>query len=134
MATRGIQQIKSLTFLYCEYGGSSSTIRQYLNSQKIIKLAESNPNVEINVRPRGNRHPNIRAEYINGKFKQIGIKNEDMKFVEKSIEKLLNSSGRKITKITKDIKTFRPSVQGVWTPYLDITKSDFDIQIVQNEE
>ena len=134
MATRGIQQIKSLTIRYCEYGGSSSTVRQYLNSNKIIQLAESYPKVEINVKVKGNRHPNISAEYINGKFKQIGIKNEPMKAVEKSIEKLLNSSGRKITKINKDIKTFRPSTQGVWTPYLDIVKSDFDIKIMQNEE
>jgi len=44
---------------------------------------------------------------------------------------LNNSSGRKIKKVGAPVKTLTPSVQGVWTPYLDIAGQKFDIKIVE---
>jgi len=63
----------------------------------------------------------------------VGIKNEDMKFVKKTIDYLNNSSGRKIKKIGNSVRTNTPSVQGIWTPMLDLQTSgeSFKVEIVE---
>mmetsp|Transcript_19550 Transcript_19550/g.24640 ORF Transcript_19550/g.24640 Transcript_19550/m.24640 type:complete len:135 (+) Transcript_19550:121-525(+) len=132
MATRGIKQLKHLQIVYCEHGGSSSNIRQYLSSTNsaIISFCNSNPSVQVSTKIRNGRHPYIKAEYETGQFKQVCIKNEGNERIQKVIQMLNNSSGRKIKKIGGPVRTQTPSVQGVWTPMLDIANKSFQIEII----
>ena len=87
--------------------------------------------MEVSTKLRNGKHPYIKAEYVSGYSKQVCIKNEPMEKITKVIEMLNNSSGRKITKIGGPIKTQTPSVQGVWTPMLDIADKEFQIEMVE---
>jgi large subunit ribosomal protein L43 len=133
MATRGIKQLKHLHIVYCEHGGSSSNIRQYISSHtsKIITFCQSNPTVQVLTKLRNGKHPYIKADYVTGYSKQVCIKNEPVGRITKVIQMLNDSSGRKITKIGGPIKTQTPSVQGVWTPMLDIANKEFQIEMFE---
>ena len=128
MATRGIKQLIQLNIIYCEHGGSSRTIREFISSKRIIEFCNQNPSVNVNVNVRNGHHPYMEGNYRTGKSKQICIKNEPMKRIGNVLNMLNNSSGRKISKISKPIITQTPSIQGVWTPMLDIDQQSFEIQ------
>mmetsp|Transcript_12669 Transcript_12669/g.18476 ORF Transcript_12669/g.18476 Transcript_12669/m.18476 type:complete len:132 (-) Transcript_12669:279-674(-) len=128
MATRGIKQLKQLQLVFCEHGGSSRSIREYISTGRIVQFATDNPTVEVEAKLRNGKHPYVKAEYMTGYSKQVCIKNESMDRIEKVVTLLNNSSGRKITKIGAPIKTDTPSVQGVWTPMLDIADSPFKVE------
>jgi large subunit ribosomal protein L43 len=130
MATRGVKQLQKLNIFFCDYGGSSTAIREYIKSGEIVKFATENPTVEVAARLRNGNHPYVKAEYLTGFSKQVCVKNEPVERIEKVVTMLNNSSGRKITKIGSPIKTDTPSVQGVWTPMLEIAQREtFKIEI-----
>jgi large subunit ribosomal protein L43 len=150
MATRGVFQCKKLTIFYCEHGGSSHAVRDYLQSKQLLQWAKDRPSVEIQVRVRNGKHPYIKAEYlsapISGKrpdlgsiIHQICIKNKQHNYslqaIEDTLTKLFNKSGRKMTKFTKPIYTQSPSVQGVWTPSLDLhLQPNFEMKFVGGDD
>ena len=68
---------------------------------------------------------------MTGSDKEICIKNEPIKRIYQVIGMLNNSSGRKIKKIGNPVKTNTPSVQGIWTPMLDIAERKFEIELVE---
>lgn len=127
MATRGIKQLKQLQIVFCEHGGSSRNVREYISTGKIVQFAADNPTVEVAAKLRNGKHPYVKAEYVTGYSKQVCVKNEDIERIDKVLTLLNNSSGRKITKIGSPIKTDTPSVQGVWTPMLDISHAPFKV-------
>lgn len=134
MATRGAFQLKKLTLHYCEIGGSSRSMRDYLSNGKLVEWCKRKPHVEIAVVPRNGHHPFVHAEYHtkNKRIHQICVKNvESWKEVEKVMESLSNRSGRKISKLTKPVLTDTPSIQGVWTPFLDLhLQPRFKVELV----
>ena len=129
MATRGVKQLRKIELFFCEIGGSSNRARQYIKSGKIVEFANNNPSVEVSAKLRNGNHPFIKADYVSGFSKQVCIKNEDLERIEKVVTMLNDSSGRKIIKIGSPIKTDTPSVQGVWTPMLDIARKPFTIEM-----
>lgn len=151
MATRGVFQCRKLTLRYCEHGGSSRAVREFLASGRLVEWATERPTVDIRVRVANGKHPNLQADYatqavsnktaLNGVqskpvVHQVCLKSkgftqrdeieaEDEAYqwkhpVEAALNKLYNKSGRKMTKFTKPIYTQTPSIQGVWTPSLDL--------------
>ena len=71
MATRGIRQLQKLTLSYCEHGGSSRYVREFISSGKIVEYARANPQVQVAVEVSNGRHPNVTAEYLTGWDKQV---------------------------------------------------------------
>ena len=140
MATRGIKQLQKLRIVYCEYGGSSRYVREFLqksaptatttHKHSIVQFALDNPTVEVLCQLRPGKHPYVRGEYLTGNFKQECIKNQPILEIRKAMQRLNNSSGRKLVKFEKPVVTQTPSVQGVWTPMLDICKEQWDVRIV----
>jgi hypothetical protein len=179
MATRGIYQCQKLTLRYCEYGGSSRAVRDYLKSGRLINWAVLRPSVEIKVKVINGKHPIVTGDYVTKSVsnKSIGgnmtgkqskpvihqiclkskgghhggnnqhdnnnnlittvVGNFDKKVnktnganpIEDALNLLYNKSGRKMKKFTKPIYTDTPSIQGVWTPSLDLHlyhKDDID--------
>jgi large subunit ribosomal protein L43 len=143
MATRGVVQCQRLILSYCEHGGSSRAVRDYLQSNGIVRWAKDRPSVQVHVRVRNGKHPNVRAEYLTSPTTgrrdgavvqhQVCIKNRpSVESVESALDQLYNRSGRKMTKFTRPVYTQTPSVQGVWTPSLDLhLRPDFGVTIVE---
>jgi large subunit ribosomal protein L43 len=134
MATRGIFQLQTLKFFYCEHGGSSRTVRDFISSGRIVRWAMANPQVDVEVKVRNGQHPYVLGEYLTGNPKQVGVKNEDMKRIYEVIDMLKNSSGRKIKRLQKPVVTQTPTIQGIWTPMLDIKDAEFDIEYVYGKQ
>ena len=126
MATRGVFQLTKLHINCCEHGGSSRALRNYIGNGKLAAWAAEHPHVEIHVVRRNGKHPFVEADYITNTNKktschQISVKNyESWKQIEGVLDTLSNRSGRKITKITKSVVTDTPSIQGIWTPFLNL--------------
>uniref|UniRef100_A0A7S1GKP3 Large ribosomal subunit protein mL43 n=1 Tax=Cyclophora tenuis TaxID=216820 RepID=A0A7S1GKP3_CYCTE len=131
MATRGVYQLARLRLVYCEHGGSSRTIRDYISSGRIVQWAKDHPHVEVEVHVRNGKHPLIEGEYLTGQPKQITVKNQTMERIQQVVDMLHNSSGRKIKKLKRTVVTQTPSVQGVWTPMLDLQNTKFTVGIEQ---
>jgi large subunit ribosomal protein L43 len=132
MATRGVKQLQTLRIAYCNYGGSSESVRAFISSGKIVDFAKQNPSVEVIGELRNGKHPYIRAEYLTGFDKQVCVKNESLGRILEVVHMLNNSSGRKIKQIEGSTQTDKPSIQGVWTPMLDIVQKHFKIEIVKS--
>ena len=129
MATRGVFQLTKLVVHYCEHGGSSKTLRNYIGNGKLAAWATKHPHIDIEVKQRNGRHPFVHADYITNSDKtslhQISVKNyERWEHVEEVLDVLSNRSGRKIKKITKQVLTDTPSIQGIWTPFLNLQLED----------
>mmetsp|Transcript_13125 Transcript_13125/g.18578 ORF Transcript_13125/g.18578 Transcript_13125/m.18578 type:complete len:137 (-) Transcript_13125:62-472(-) len=134
MATRGVWQLSKLRVVYCEHGGSSRNVREFIQSGRIVEWARENPQVNIVVQIRNSKHPYIQGNYLTGKTHEIGVKNEPIETIYKAMDQLKNRSGRKIKKLGKPVRTETPSVQGVWTPMLGLQGTSFPIQIVNGGE
>jgi large subunit ribosomal protein L43 len=76
----------------------------------------------MQVKPRNGQHPYIHADYLTtAAAHQVSVKNyEHWKYVQEICDMMHSRSGRKITKITTPVLTDTPSVQGVWTPFLNL--------------
>lgn len=129
MATRGVFQCQKLTLYYCEHGGSSQAVRDFLSSGRLIEWARNRPTVEIKVKVRNGAHPYVKADYLTGiqdekrpHAHQICLKSNSARSpqVDAILDQLYNRSGRKITKLVKPVYTQTPSVQGIWTPSLNL--------------
>ena len=125
MATRGVPQLRKLYIRYCEHGGSSSPIRSYLSSSPhLLNFASAHPHINIIVKPRNGHHPYIEGHYVTGTSKQICVKNVEEKRIREVLEMLRNTSGRKIVRLGGlAVRGDGISVQGVWTPMLDLNGS-----------
>ena len=145
MSTRAIQQLQKLRIRYCEHGGSSSAIRDYLqqsptanttpNNNHLINFATSHPSIQIIIKPRNGHHPYIQGEYLTGQSKQICVKNTSQGRIKEVMSMMVNTSGRKIVRLGGlAVRGDCVSVQGVWTPMLNLGKDDdssFDVKIVE---
>lgn len=122
MATRGVFQLQKLILTYSEVGGSSKAVRNYIGSGKLAAWAAAHPHVEVHVQVKNGRHPNLEGKYkTHAASHQICVRNLDSaREVQQVCDMLHNRSGRKITKITTPVLTDTPTIQGVWTPFLDL--------------
>jgi hypothetical protein len=84
------------------------------------------------VKPRNGHHPYIQGEYITGQSKQICVKNTNEKRIREVMTMLRNTSGRKIVRLGGNaVRGDVLSVQGVWTPMLDIKDESFEMKVVE---
>jgi large subunit ribosomal protein L43 len=132
MATRGVMQLTKLQLVYCEYGGSSAAMRDYIASGKIIDWARQHEYVDVVVQVQNGKHPLIRGEYKTGFPKQISVGNQSIHRIETVMDMLHNSSGRKMTQLKKPVITATPSIQGVWTPMLNLQDKQFQVTIYED--
>lgn len=110
-------------------------MREYLQNGQLVAWATNHPHFTVAVQQRNGHHPYVHAQYLTGQRKsihQVSVKNYDSwNEVEDVVEMLSNRSGRKITKLIKPVLTDTPSIQGVWTPFLNLQhESPFDIEII----
>mmetsp|Transcript_2115 Transcript_2115/g.3350 ORF Transcript_2115/g.3350 Transcript_2115/m.3350 type:complete len:137 (+) Transcript_2115:198-608(+) len=134
MATRGVFQLSKLSLVYCEHGGSSRVVRDFISSGRIIDWATEHAHLEIELKVRNGKHPYVQGHYLTGPSKQVTVKNEPLSQIYHVMTALKNQSGRKMKRLNRPVITQTPSIQGVWTPMLTLEQEeDFDIRIVGKE-
>ena len=75
MCTRGVFQLRKLSLFFCDFGGSSSGVRQALVSNKLKEFMEENEQIDFNFIIKRNHHPFITGAYINGYLKDMPLRN-----------------------------------------------------------
>lgn len=78
-------------------------------------FAKQNPQIEIHVSPRPNHHPIIRAHFINGKERVVGVRNLEKMQILKQAEQLRSASGEKPKRPGKPVESINESVRGIWS-------------------
>jgi len=127
MAVNGERCLKSLTLRYCEYGGSSAGMREFLSAGTHNKFQESHPFLTVNevfaqrhTSFKGNRHPGVVAEYVvNGltTTQQVSVRNYTPQEILDTLIFLVNKRPQKRRWTEKHRHTTKtPSIQGVWHP------------------
>merc|ERR1712196_316242 len=91
---RGVWQCTSIALRYCENGGSSRGAREFI-ARHLPTFSDTNKQLSLELDSRPGRHPHLEASYLNGKTKQIGIKNYDSEQVLATVQSLRDQSGRK---------------------------------------
>eukprot|EP00946_MAST-07B_sp_MAST-7B-sp1_P002160 g2160.t1 len=117
MCSRGVWQLRELVLQYCVHSGSSRGARKLIR-EGLVPWCERNPQVQVRAEIRSGRHPCLRAEYLNGNTKVVGVKNLLPLEIEGYMTDLRNQIGKKVSAVKKDVVTDTPSLQGSWTPVL----------------
>ena len=122
---RGVWQLEKLSIKYCKTGGSSSGVRDFIRN-RIVGFAKRFPHVEFETLRKPGRHPVIHGTYKNGNIKPISVRAMNEEEVEAACRRMADSTGRKMTKITRQVKHSTRgdmgesgSLQGVWTAGID---------------
>ncbi|AGO10220.1 AaceriAEL321Cp [[Ashbya] aceris (nom. inval.)] len=108
---------KKITLQYCNWGGSSQGLRDFLTSKRLVKWAEKYPQIQFEVVKKAG-HPVLKAEYINGLNKAICVRNLNVDHVEQKLKLLRESSGAQLRHYPKNanVLSLNQSVRGVWSP------------------
>eukprot|EP01113_Clastostelium_recurvatum_P031475 TRINITY_DN3932_c0_g1_i1.p1 TRINITY_DN3932_c0_g1~~TRINITY_DN3932_c0_g1_i1.p1 ORF type:complete len:138 (+),score=6.24 TRINITY_DN3932_c0_g1_i1:44-415(+) len=122
MSKAGIPQLKNLFLYYCKHGGSSKGMREVISA--LPAFQQSHPHLTVEARSGDGSHPYLKAEYITGYSKVISVRNYTPEQIQWYMSFLRDSHGGKSYTWTKDrLKTIRPSIQGQWNPYLDLSET-----------
>lgn len=108
---------KKITLQYCNWGGSSQGMRDFLTSKRLDLLSKKYPFIQFGIL-RKSGHPIIRGQYNNGREKVICVRNLNIDNVENKLKLLKDSSGEVLRRRTKNdnVETLNSSVRGVWSP------------------
>ncbi|SCV04440.1 LANO_0G10220g1_1 [Lachancea nothofagi CBS 11611] len=108
---------KKIVLQYCNWGGSSQGMRDFLSSKRLDLLASKHPDIEFNVLKKSG-HPMVRAHYTNGREKVICVRSLNVDNVENKLKLLRDSSGEVLHhRVAKDyVESLNSSVRGVWSP------------------
>ena len=122
---RGVWQLQKLSIKYCKTGGSSTGVRDFIRD-RIRDFAGRFPHVEFETKRLPGRHPVIHGTYKNGNSKPMSVRAMDVEEVEAALQRLCDTTGRKMTKISAQVKHSSKgplgesgSLQGVWTPGIE---------------
>ncbi|KAJ5599477.1 54S ribosomal protein L51 [Penicillium hetheringtonii] len=99
-----ILQCKRLDFHYCNFGGSSRGMLNFL-TKDLAAFAREHPQIEI------------RGHYINGLEKAICVRNLEPTEIMKKTMILKEASGEKLKRTKKPVTSLNESVRGIWSPY-----------------
>jgi len=112
-----ILQCTRLNIHYSDTWLSSTGLKTLLTSPLFPSLTNRYPSVEFRISPRNNRHPVLKAEYVNGRSKAICVRNLSREQVAEKVGFLLGNSGGRNVKIGgRKVLSGNESVRGVWSP------------------
>ncbi|CAL9727594.1 large ribosomal subunit protein mL43 [Monosporozyma unispora] len=113
-----IHPCRKIIIQYCNWGGSSQGIRDFLVSERLNGIASRHKQIEFEVIKKSG-HPVITGFYNNGRNKPICVRNMDPIEINKKLEILMNSSGDILRRWTKNdnVRSLNKSVRGIWSPF-----------------
>ncbi len=69
MVSRGVNQLKNIRLYFCDFGGSSTGVRDFLKSEDLVNFVNKHENVKLEVYLKRGHHPYMSSTYINGYVK-----------------------------------------------------------------
>ena len=115
MVSRGIHQLKNMRVYFCDQGGSSLGVRDFLKSEKLVNFMSKNEHLNLEIYLRRGQHPYVSSTYINGYVKDQPLRNMEEDEIMYEFSKFNNSFGREALKHnTIKVSTTRKSIQGGW--------------------
>lgn len=92
-------------------------MNSFLQSHLLPSLTTQFPQTEFRISPRPNKHPVLKAYYINGREKAVCVRNLERDQILKKAEYLLQNNGMKNKKIRgRNVISTNESVRGIWSP------------------
>ncbi|KAL4476446.1 hypothetical protein ABPG74_010179 [Tetrahymena malaccensis] len=132
MCSRGVFQLRKIQLQFCDFGGSSKGVRDFLNSDTVKEFMVKNPQIQFEFIMRRNKHPFLSAQYINGFVKDVSLKNYGGEEILDEFNRVRQSFGRKSLPFAgKKLYTSKPSIQGKWTPLTWSTYPKVELQMVR---
>lgn len=125
MAKYGQIMLKQLRLQYCDFGGASAGMREFLHHHLPALVAEAGAQgVEVRAELKRGFPPTLRAVYrplTEGgaeRGRVVGVKNLSREGVAEQVRWLRDSQGRATNKRVppRHIISMRRSVQGTWSP------------------
>ena len=115
MVSRGVHQLKNMRLYFCDFGGSSLGVRDFLKSPTLVDFMNKNEHLKLEVYLRRGHHPYVSSTYINGYVKDQPLRGMEENHVLNEFQKFNNSFGRQALKHNSiKVTTSRRSVQGAW--------------------
>lgn len=111
-----IQPCKKITLRYCNWGGSSKGMREFVRTGEFAKFAEKYPKVQFELR-REPGHPVVKGDFINGRDKVICVRNMEPQKIKQKLTVLRDSSGERLKYYNKGVESVNESVRGIWSPF-----------------
>ncbi|EOD16571.1 hypothetical protein EMIHUDRAFT_76013 [Emiliania huxleyi CCMP1516] len=112
MCSRGVWQLRTLLLKYCDYGGSSQGVRDWISTQ-LAPFAKANPQIEIIASRQPGRHPHVKARYLADGDKALSLKGLSWQQVSMRLQFLRDSRPVRLRKWDKPFRS-TPSIQGEW--------------------
>mmetsp|Transcript_14252 Transcript_14252/g.16534 ORF Transcript_14252/g.16534 Transcript_14252/m.16534 type:complete len:138 (-) Transcript_14252:630-1043(-) len=116
MNSQGQWLLRKLAVRYCQHGGSSRGMREFIRSPEFIKFAEKNPQIEVTAEKLNGKHPACIGTYINAPYEPTiwPVRNYEPKEILDVIQQMRDRDGGKVKKYKKPIYTVNESIQGIW--------------------
>lgn len=114
---RYVNQIARLTLKFCKSAGGSREMRRFVET-KLVDTAKENPGCVIYIKPRLFKTPVMKAEYLNGQEQYHNFYRMSCAEIDAWVKWFLTRSGNELFRLKRPITTYKPTVQGIWTPFL----------------
>lgn len=116
---RFVCQLQRMTIKFSKYGGNAKGVRDFIEHD-IVDFARANPGVALYLKPRRKQTPVLIAEYLNGSRHWFSMHNFTRDELKQWLDFYVNRSGAPIQRFRKPHHTDWPSIQGVWTPFVNV--------------
>lgn len=128
MSSGGKRQLQQIVLRYCDWGGSSKGMREFLRAQ-VVDFCRANPDVAVETEVKRNRHPFIRGVYLNGREKTIDCPNRDVAWIAEKVRFLNEQVGdRASSRYSQPVYSSRPTIQGLWDQDVPYQRFDFEVE------
>ncbi|KAL6451054.1 MRPL51 54S ribosomal protein L51 [Candida maltosa Xu316] len=104
-----------ITIQYCNWGGSSTHLRQSLVDGSLNQYIKSKPNIFFEIK-KVKGHPKLTFSYNNSTNQEVIIKNLEKGDIFKMLEEYSSRSGNKLFKFNHKVQSQNDSVRGIWSP------------------
>lgn len=116
-----VPSCNKITIQYCNWGGSSSSLRKILNNGELNNYMKIKSNIFFEIK-QNRGHPKLIFNYSgngidNGNKEEI-IDIKNLKDVEifKKLDEFSSRSGQDLFKFNHKVKSINDSVRGIWSP------------------
>lgn len=94
MSHRNLIRLKTLNLSFCDWGGSSKGVREFLKKDQFYELFDKpeNNSIKFNFNIQRNKHPIVYVEYHSGYKKYISLRNLTLDNVYDVLKKLPEES------------------------------------------
>lgn len=120
-----------VTFKFGKFGGHSRGLREFIETD-LVNFSRSNPGIAIYLKPRMSTSPVMVAEYLNGSSHWFSFKAMNKIEITEWLDFHVTKSGEQVKRYRKPHHTDWPSIQGVWTPFLNLP-TELNVQSFPNQ-